>query len=482
MKRTNKRILIPLIAAVSVAVMAGLALASGAVPGFGPQPLSPLAPPESGTEPLPIGTPVAPPKSQATAVPLPTATVPPPPNYPTGEPWPPQITPETPQPTPSRPPSLEDFGLPPGDQQALYYVADNAGYSELHVIGMDAQGSGKQSEFRAVDDSVLEGGNLVGVYPSPGGKYLAWESLGDGYGEVKIMERSSGRVWCPLSKTPRGCWGGFSGWTSDNQFLFQPFDVPPEGVIALGVIMVDLETGQYHPLDLPVSPDGMYSLARNLSPSPDGSRVAYSITDSKGGELTSEIWTMQVDGAKKQLVRRVNGLITNLSWSPVDEQLIYIYQNEPSQFKPSELWLMNSDGSNAKLLAADLAGSGELCFRPAWSPDGRYVAFVQLDKPITFDGVYTVLAWSNVYVVDTTTGQMTKLSAFEKREATYPTWSPDGKFVAFVSTGRLGEETLYSEVWVASADGSQLYIVSETAKWHNALAWLPPLSSQEGGK
>jgi hypothetical protein len=481
-KRLNKHTLILLIVAVSVAIMASLAVASGALPRFGPQPLSPLSPPKSGLEPSPIGTPVALPKSQATTTPLPTATVPPPPGYPIDEPWPPPTPTPTPRlPAPTRPPSLVPFGSPSADLQALYYVADNAGYPELHVVGMDAQGK-KQSEFRVVDDSFLGGENLVGVYPSPGGNYLAWEFLGDGYGEVKIMERSSGRVWCPLLKTPTGCWGGFSGWTSDNQFLFQPFDVPPEGVIALGVIMVDLETGQYHPLDLPASPDGVYSLAQNLSPSPDDSRVAYSITDSKDGELISEIWTMRVDGTEKQLAHKVNGLITTLLWSPVDEQLIYVYQSEPGQFRPSELWLVNSDGSNARLLAADLADSSELRFRPAWSPDGRYVAFVQLDKPITFDGTYVILAWSNICVVDTITGQVTRLSAFEEREVNYPAWSPDGKFVAFVSAGRLGEETLYSEVWVASADGCQLDVISETAKRYNTLAWLPPLSSREGGE
>jgi len=416
-----------------------------------------------------------------TATPVPsTATpvvIPPPPGWPTGEPWPLQVTPEQPRPTRVRPPSLAPLGSPPADQQALYYVADNAGFSELHVVGMDMQGS-KRSEFRAVEDAALGGINLVGLYPSPDGKYLALEFLSDGYGEVKIVERTSGRVWCPLLDAPRGCWGGFDGWISGNQFLFQPFDVPPEGVVPMGVIVVDMDTGRYTPLDLPVQPEWGYSLARNVSPGPDGSTIAYSIIDAKDGELTSEIWTMRVDGTEKQLTHRVSGLITALSWSPIGEQLIYVYQREPSQFKPSELWLVNADGSDARLLAPDLAG-GELGFRPTWSPNGQSVAFVQLDQPITFDGVYVILAWSNVCVVDITTGQITRLSSFERREANYPTWSPDGRFVAFVSTGRLGEETLYNEVWVASNDGSKLEIISRTAKRGNTLAWLPPIPATD---
>lgn len=485
----NKSIRFLLTALVVVIVTIATGWVSGALPSprewFS---ISPLAPPQSqirqGSQLSPLGTPVPLPRQTTTSIPIATTmpTIPPPPGYPTGEPWPPQVTPKPQQPTPIRPPSLAPSGFPPADQQALYYVANNAGFPELHVIGMDTQGR-KQLEFRAVEDAALGGINLVGLnlvglYPSPDGKYLALEFLGDGYGEVKIVERSSGRVWCPLLDAPRGCWGGFVGWTPDNHFLFQPFDVPPEGVISLGVIVVDIATGQYHALDLPVSPDGAYSLARNVLVSPDGTAVAYTITGSKGGEWASEIWTMRVDSTEKQLIHRVSGLISALLWSPVGGRVVYV-RSEPSQPESGELWLVNADGSAARLLAVDLARAGQLHFRPAWSPDGRYVAFIQWEQPITFDGTYVILAWSNVCVVDTITGQIIRLSSFERREANYPTWSPDSRFVAFVSTGRLEGESLYSEVWVASVDGSQLYAVSGIAKPWNALAWLPPVSATE---
>jgi len=423
------------------------------------QPISPVQTPTSVTLP--------------TLTPLPTRGIPTPRGTPVVKPSP------TPEPVPTRPPlplTPTPEGEPPDDLQSLYYVADTDAGPELRVIGMDAQGR-RWGESELIIERFP--GNLVGLHLSPDDRYLALEFLGDGYGEVNVMERSSGRVWCPLNG-PTGCWGGFSGWTPDNQFLFQPFDVPPEGVVPLGVIVVDLETGQYTPLDLPIQPIWGYSLARNVSLSPDGSSLAYSITYPEDNEEISEVWAMRMDSGEKQLLRKVKGLVGGLSWSPTGEQLLYVYQSEPSQFKPSELWLVNADGSGTRLLAADLAESDELGFRPVWSPDDRHVAFVQLDQPITFDGTYVILAWSNVYVVDTITAQITKLSLFEKREANYPTWSPDGRFVAFVSIGRSGEETLYSEVWVASADGSLLYPMSGMAKPYNALAWLPSTLSTEG--
>jgi hypothetical protein len=386
----------------------------------------------------------------------------------------------TPVPVLTRPPlalTPVPEGTPPDDLSSLYYVADAETGSELRMIGMDAQGR-RWGESKLIIERFP--GNLVGLHLSPDGRYLALEFLGDGYGEVSIVERSSGRVWCPLTETPTGCQGGFSGWTPENHFLFRPFDVPPEGVVPMGVAVVNPETGQYTPLGLPVEPEWGYSLARNVSLGPDGSGLAYSITYPEDNEKVSEVWVMHMDSGEEHLLRKIKGLVNALSWSPTGEQLLYVYQSELSQFKPSELWLMNVDGSDARLLADDLAESGELGFRPVWSPDGRQVAFVQLDQPITFDGTYVILAWSNVYVVDTITEQITRLSTFEKRETNYPTWSPDGRFVAFVSTGRLGEETLYSEVWVTSVDDNQLYSVSGTAKSYNALIWLPPALLTEG--
>jgi Tol biopolymer transport system component len=137
---------------------------------------------------------------------------------------------------------------------------------------------------------------------------------------------------------------------------------------------------------------------------------------------------------------------------------------------------LNLDGSKAKPLANNIRSAGEQRYHPAWSPDGRQVAFVQVDDTALFLSDWREPG-TNVYVVNTLTGQVTRLSAFEGRNASFPTWSPDGKFVAFVSGIITGEPAYsavptYIEVWAASVDGSQLYALSGTARWSSALAWL----------
>jgi Tol biopolymer transport system component len=145
---------------------------------------------------------------------------------------------------------------------------------------------------------------------------------------------------------------------------------------------------------------------------------------------------------------------------------------------PYELWLLNSDGTGEKLLARGQVNE------PSWSPDGRYVAFVQADD---LDRYFS--DWrgpgTNIYVADTITGQITRLSSFKGCNNHSPTWSPNGKYVAFVSVIPGGEPEMYSpglvyvEVWVASVDGSQLYAVSGTASWPGELAWLSSMPSAQ---
>ena len=343
--------------------------------------------------------------------------------------------------------------------------------------------STKWLESKVVNDLPLEGSAmpLTGLYPSPDGKYLAGQvvPIDAGPSVLNIVERSSGRTWCPLVE-PASCLGSFWGWISDNQMLFYPSGEQSNDVIK-GFWVVNLDTGLYRVLDLPTDPRWGESLVYNLSPNPDGQRLVYSITYPEDNKEVSEIWMMRINDGTRQFVRKVQGVINprTLSWSPVGEQLIYIYQNQPGGHLPSELWLVNTDGSGERLLATDLAMPGERRSRPVWSPDGRHVAFVRLDDSTTY---YNTLGspWSNVHIVDTTTGHTIKLSRFEKRVAGFATWSPDGKFVAFVSATIEDDQTRYGEVWVASADGSQLYAVSGAAEPNDALAWLPSVPSMQG--
>lgn len=427
----------------------------------------------------PLSTPTAAPLVVPTTTSIPTATpmvVPPPPNWPIGEPWPPKST--TPIPTaplPTRSPVPTPLGPRPAQLQALYYMADNNGTPELHVIGIDKQGR-KWLETNVSNMPPAQGYTL---HASPDGKYLAIDFAYEG---LHVLELSSGRIWCPLKNQREECNGYFGGWLLDDRLLLRPsggFPIDAKAVPG-GVLVMNILTGQYEQLDLPVQPQFGYSLVQRVSLSPDRSKLAYSISYPENQKEINEIWVMRLDSKDKQLVRRLEAAINTLGWSPTDDQLLYLSQpgTNPAQTDPTELWLLNSDGKGAKLLAGNLRNSGNQNYEPAWSPDGRHVAFVKADNTALFlsdpRGPGT-----NVNVVDTVTGQSVGLSTFEGHRNDSLTWSPDGKFVAFVSSSfsidPLGETPEHMEVWIASIDGKQIHALAEKARWPGTLAWLPSM-------
>lgn len=470
MNKLNK--LIPALLALVVLALGGIWLLGpqGAYPAI---PMSPLGTPKMDLTPT---SHIAYVEQTPPSEDWPTLTPPPT--------WPVEPTPQgmpVIKPTPSPVPTFTPYpvlltpipeGVPSIDLTSLYYVADTDTGAELRTLEIDAQGR----KWRETKPSLgKSSGSLVGLYQSPDGKYLASAFLADGYGEVKIMERSSGKVWCPVDE-PAGCRGSFLGWLSSDQFLFQISDEPPEGVPPQGVIVVNLTTDQFSPVDLPTHPEWGYSRARNVSLYPSESTLAYSITYPEGGKEISEVWIMNLGNEEKQLLRKVDGLVKALSWSPIGDRLLYVYQGKSGHL-PTELRVLNIERGNEQVLASNLPLPGERRYRPVWSPDGLSIAFVQLNEPENFYDSSKL--WGNVWSVDVTTGKTTKLSAFEGREIGYPTWSPDGKFVAFVSRIVIDRYVHNPEVWVANADGTQFYAVSKATKWNNALTWMSPLSDSK---
>ncbi|WP_244609973.1 Tol-Pal system beta propeller repeat protein TolB [Lampropedia puyangensis] len=91
------------------------------------------------------------------------------------------------------------------------------------------------------------------------------------------------------------------------------------------------------------------------------------------------------------------------------------------------LWVADSDGENAQAALT----SSEPIISPAWSPDGKQLAYVSFEsrKPV-------------VYVHDVASGQRRLLANFRGSNSA-PTWSPDGRRLAVTLT-RDGGSQLYT--------------------------------------
>ncbi len=115
-----------------------------------------------------------------------------------------------------------------------------------------------------------------------------------------------------------------------------------------------------------------------------------------------------------------------------------------------QIYLMNTDGSSlVRLTDFEEADLSDL----DWSPDGKYLAFVND---------------SDIYTLDVEELTVTRLTIDHHSKDYHPAWSPDGASIAFTST-RGGPYDL----WIMDTDGSILRRMTNDPRWEITVEWIP---------
>jgi len=133
------------------------------------------------------------------------------------------------------------------------------------------------------------------------------------------------------------------------------------------------------------------------------------------------------------------------SWSPDGRTIAYVVDPDPAEgcsygscVYRFELWVMRADGTGAKKLALGIIGGHP----PTWSPDGRTIAFAH----------DTLEDGGELYTVRKDGAHMRRLTRTPWVDDTPAAWSPDGKRLLFVHWPL---ESASTQLYVTNADGSR---------------------------
>ena len=99
-------------------------------------------------------------------------------------------------------------------------------------------------------------------------------------------------------------------------------------------------------------------------------------------------------------------------------------------------------------------------FLPAWSPDGRQIAFNS--RPLGILG--------DIYVMDADGNNIRRLTNRPDGCDLHPTWSPDGKQIAFAAGGR---QRVDFDIYVIDTDGGNIRPLTDDRASDNDPAWSP---------
>ncbi|MBN2084455.1 MAG: PD40 domain-containing protein [Anaerolineales bacterium] len=166
--------------------------------------------------------------------------------------------------------------------------------------------------------------------------------------------------------------------------------------------------------------------------SPDG--AALGCLCGPVGEYTGDICLVKADGSGGANLTPDDPDIDDFIWSPDGKRIAF-----GMPLYPEEIWIMDSEGRGKENLSNDPADDGGIAF----SPDGTMIVFSS-DRNGKSKQIY-LLHLANNSVTALTDNEMVNVS---------PAWSPDGKWVVFIQTESLG--VFDFELYAVRIDGKGL--------------------------
>jgi dipeptidyl aminopeptidase/acylaminoacyl peptidase len=235
---------------------------------------------------------------------------------------------------------------------------------------------------------------------------------------------------------------------------------------------------------LPIKPEDLFQLKsiHDARLSPDGKRIVYALSwvEIDKNEEYANLWLLALDSGEARRLTTGDQRDSSPAWSPDGKSLAFL----STRSGKTQIHLIPVDGGEAQKLTDLKQGvAGE----PVWSPDGKSIAFSaskpheeeKEGKPYRItraiyrfnDAGYLRQVLQDIYTISLKSGEVQQLTDEEWNNYA-PRWSPDGKEILFLSCWDPDSFSTHARLKIINLQGQ---VRPGNGEWGNVMQaqWLP---------